>query len=297
MGKINVILDTDISNEVDDQFALTYLIRSLKNINLEAITIAPCAKSRYSSIKTIEEGVNLSLEVASKILDMVDAVKYKKVLHKGALKYFYESKESNPAVEKIIEIARKNERTTIIGIGAITNIALALFLAPDIVNKVEVVWLGGHSFLSENNREFNFRQDVEADKFVFNSKVKLTVIPCRNVASALSTTIYELEHFIGNCGEIGKYLCQIFKNFNVIYRDNKNDEIGESKVLWDMSAVAYVLNKDWFVCKEISCPKILKDLSYKQTKGKRKVNFVMDMNRHKIYQDFFLKMGYKKEQK
>ena len=297
MEKINVILDTDISNEIDDQFALTYLIKSLKNINLEAITIAPCAKSRYSSIKSIEEGVNLSLEVASKILDMIGASKYKKKMYKGASKYFFESKESNLAVERIIEIARKNENTTIIAIGAITNVALALFHAPEILNKLEIIWLGGNSFLSEKNNEFNFRQDVEAVKYVFNSKVKLTVIPCRNVASALLTTTYELEHFIGKCGEIGKYLCQIFKNFNIMYRDNKNDEIGESKVLWDMSAVAYVLNKDWFICKEISCPKILKDLSYKQTKAKHKVSFAMDINRNKIFQDFFIKMGYKKEQR
>ncbi len=295
MEKINVILDTDISNEVDDQFALTYLIKSLKDYNLEAITIAPFEKSGYSKVKSIEEGLDVSFETASKILDMIDASKYKKKMYKGALKYFFESKENNLAVDQIIEIARKNDNTTIIAIGAITNVALALYHAPDIVSKLEIIWLGGNSFLSEKNDEFNFRQDVEAVKYVFNLKVKLTVIPCRNVASSLSTTTYELNHYIGKCGEIGEYLCQIFKNCKRAYRENENDEIGESKVLWDLSAVAYLLNKDWFTCKQISCPKILKDLSYKQTKGKHKVNFVMDMNRHKIYQDFFLKMGYKNQ--
>lgn len=39
--KNNVILDTDMANEVDDQFALCYLVKSLKDVNLGAITIAP----------------------------------------------------------------------------------------------------------------------------------------------------------------------------------------------------------------------------------------------------------------
>lgn len=296
MEKINVILDTDISNEVDDQFALTYLIKSLKNVNLQAITIAPFEKRGYSKVKSIEEGLTVSFETAGKILDMLGAEKYRGKMYKGATKYFFQSKESNPAVEKIIKIAKKNDSTTIIAIGAITNIALAFYRAPEIINKVEVVWLGGNSFLCEKNDEFNFKQDVEAVKYVFNSKVRLTVIPCRNVASALATTIYEINHYIGKSGEIGKYLCQIFKDCKRAYRKSKDDEIGESKVLWDLSAIAYVLNKNWFMCKEVSCPKILDDMSYKSTKRKHKINFVMDMNRHKIYQDFFMKMGYKRGQ-
>ncbi len=290
MEKLNVILDTDISNEVDDQFALTYLIKSLKNINLEAITIAPFQKSKYSPVKSVKEGVDVSFATASNILDMLNASKFKQRMFKGATKYFFESKETNCAVQKIIEVARKNKKTTIVAIGAITNIALAFYHAPDIIRKVEVIWLGGNSFLSEKNNEYNFMQDVEAVKFIYSCKVKLTIIPCRNVASALVTTSYEINHYLSNCGQIGKYLCNIFENCKKAFRKHKNDTVGESKVLWDISAVAYLLNKDWFVCKEISCPKICKDLSYKPTKYRHKVNFVMDMNRHKIYQDFFLKM-------
>ena len=37
--KINVILDTDTYNECDDQFALTYMLKSQDIFNIEAITI------------------------------------------------------------------------------------------------------------------------------------------------------------------------------------------------------------------------------------------------------------------
>lgn len=292
MQKRNVILDTDISNEIDDQFALCYLVKSLDNVNLQAITIAPFFGTKYSPIKKISEGIDLSFNTASKVLDMLNASVYKDIIYKGATSYFFESKELNPASSKIIELAKANNHTTIVAIGAITNIALAIYHAPEIANKIDIIWLGGNSFLSENNQEFNFRQDVEAVRMVFNSKAPLTVIPCKNVASNLSTTIYELEHYLMKQGEIGKYLCEIFKNCQKAYRQAPNDIIGESKTLWDLSAIAYLLNKDWFKSQEISCPEILDDTSYKFTTDKHKITFVNDLNRHEIYKDFFVKMGY-----
>lgn len=290
MKKHNVILDTDISNEIDDQFALCYLMKSLDNINLQAITIAPFIGTKYSPVKNISEGIDLSFNTACKILDMLDANKYKNIIYKGATSYFFENKELNPATSKIIELSKANKHTTIIAIGAITNIALSLYHAPDIVNKIDIIWLGGNSFLTEKNNEFNFRQDIDAVRFVFNSKAKITVIPCKNVASNLSTTIYELEHYLMGQGKIGKYLCEIFANCKEHSRQEPNDLIGESKTLWDSSAIAYFLNKDWFSTQTISCPEILDDTSYKHTADKHTITFVNDINRHGVFNDFFIKM-------
>ena len=288
---INIILDTDISNEVDDQFALTYLMKSIDLFNLEAITIAPFCSNGYVKIKDVNEGIDISYNAACKILDMIDKKEYKKIIYKGATKYFYESKELNEGARKIIDIARKNEHTTIIAIGAITNVALALYHTPDIIDKVDIVWLGGNSFLSSKNDEYNFRQDVEAVRYVFESKVELVVIPCKNVASDLSTSIYELEHYLKDKGEIGKYLCNIFKDIKKNYTVTPLDEIGQTKTLWDLSAIAYVINKDWFIVNEVSCPTINDDLSYKLTSNRHIVKFVSNLRRNKIYQDFFIKMG------
>lgn len=41
VNKYNVILDTDTYNEADDQFALSYLLKSKEIFNIDAITIAP----------------------------------------------------------------------------------------------------------------------------------------------------------------------------------------------------------------------------------------------------------------
>lgn len=40
-GKIDVVLDTDTYNEIDDQFALAYLLCSAEKLNLKAVFAAP----------------------------------------------------------------------------------------------------------------------------------------------------------------------------------------------------------------------------------------------------------------
>lgn len=40
----NIILDTDLYNEIDDQIALAYVLKSKDALNLEAVTIAPLPK-------------------------------------------------------------------------------------------------------------------------------------------------------------------------------------------------------------------------------------------------------------
>lgn len=293
INKKKVILDTDMYNEIDDQFALTYLMKSLNVFDLQAITIAPFSKSGYANTMTIEEGTEKSYETTLKILDMLDKKEYKDIVYKGATKYFKDYTQTNEAVDKIIEIANKNDKTIILAIGAITNVALAISIAPEIINKIKVVWLGGNTFLTKDNSEFNFRQDIKAVQTLFDSGVELVVIPCRNVAANLSTTTYELEHYLSESTKLNKYLIDIFNKCKKSFMKEPDDEIGSSKTLWDLSAVAYEINSEWFKLEEISCPKVLANGLYEQTNNRHKVIFVNDLFRNKIYKDFFIKMGAK----
>ena len=280
--KVNVILDTDTYNECDDQFALAYLLKNQDKFNIEAITVAPYSHS-YTK-ETIEETTEKSYNEILKICNWLNFETKNKVF-KGSTDYICNGyNQNNEAVNKIIEIANKNEKTYILAIGAITNIALAIKKSPQIINKIEVVWLGGHSFLNKENKEFNFRQDIQAVKEVFESKVKLTIIPCKNVASNLRTSIYELEHFLKGKNELCDYLCQRF------YNDTYHG-IEERRVIWDISVIAYMINKTWFETEEISCPIIKEDTSYELTESRHKVTFVNYLDVNKIYNDLFKKLG------
>ena len=198
--KVNVILDTDTYNECDDQFALAYMIKSQDIFNIEAITVAPYHHTSQKDL-TIRDGQELSYNEILKICKLLDFDTNNKVF-KGSMDYIANGcNDNNEAVDKIIEVSLKNNKTYILAIGAITNVALAIKKEPRIIDKIEVIWLGGHSLLQDNNREFNFKQDVKAVKIVFESKVKLTIIPCKNVDSNLSTSIFELNYYLKDKSE------------------------------------------------------------------------------------------------
>ena len=192
--------------------------------------------------------------------------------------------ENNPAVDKIIEVARKNEKTYILAIGAITNIALAIEKEPSIIDKIEVIWLGGNELGYTDNMEYNFRQDIKAVKVIFDSKVELTILPCKNVISELKTDINTLKEKIGNKSELCNYLIDRF------YNDGYHG-IQEERVIWDISVIAYMINKDWFEVEEISCPIINEDSSYNLTDTNHKIKIITDINREEIYKDLFRKLG------
>ncbi len=279
--KVNIILDTDIYNECDDQFDLSYLLKSQDKFNIEAITIAPY---HHDNNISIEEGTDKSYNEIIKICSWLNFDWTHKIF-KGSTDYMINDyNEENDAVNKIAEIANKNDKTYILAIGAITNVAVAIRKHPEIIDKIEVIWLGGNSFLNNHNKEFNFNQDVQAVKTVFESKVKLTIIPCKNVASNLRTSIYELEHFIKGKNELCDYLCQRFYNDGV-------HGIQERRVIWDISVIAYMINKEWFETEEVSCPDINNDTSYKLTENNHKITVVSYLNVDKIYRDLFNRLG------
>ena len=51
---VDIILDTDTFNELDDQFAIAYLLHYTDRINLKGFTVAPIENKKL--VKTISEG-------------------------------------------------------------------------------------------------------------------------------------------------------------------------------------------------------------------------------------------------
>lgn len=147
-----------------------------------------------------------------------------------------------------------------------------------------MIWLGGHEIGYADNNEYNFRQDIEADRIVFNSEVKLTILPCKNVVSSLKINVNTLREKIGNKSELCNYLIDRF------YNDGYHG-IQEERVIWDIAVIAYMINKRWFTSTKISCPNIKADLSYEQTENRHKITMVKTVDASKVYEDLFSKLG------
>ena len=119
---------------------------------------------------------------------------------------------------------------------------------------------------------------------MFETKVKLTIIPCKNVASNLRTSVYELNHYLKDKSELCNYLIDRF------YNDGYHG-VQERRVIWDISVIAYMINRNWFTSKQISCPNIKDDTSYELTTDSHKITMVNYIDVNKVYNDLFRKLG------
>ena len=267
--KYNVIIDTDIGNSWDDQFALAYLLKSEDIFEINAITIEPFKHIESESIFDNQE------------LSYNEIIKISKFINKDTENKIYRF-SNNKSVNKIIQIANRSEKTYILAIGALTNISNAIRKNPSIIDKIEIIWLGGNSIEYGNNQEFNFMQDTKAVQDVINSNVKITIIPARNVATELMINISELQSKLDMNNELSKYLCNRFQNDSFY-------GVKQERVIWDISVVAYLRNKNWFKTEENLKLFVTPELNYiiNNEKQSNNINIVKYMDRNKIYNDLF----------
>jgi len=176
----------------------------------------------------------------------------------------------------------------VVAIGAITNVASAILLEPKIRERICIVWLGGHPQYWPHSREFNLQQDVPAAQVIFESGVAAVQIPCKNVAEHLRTTLPEMAAYVKGQGAIGDYLYQIFEEYF-------DDHYARSKVLWDISSIAYLLDPGWVPSAIRPSPILRDDITWgPEDTSRHPFRVATDLNRDKIYGDLFRKLAARK---
>lgn len=104
------------------------------------------------------------------------------------------------------------------------------------------------------------------------------------MVSNLKTSIYEVEHHLKGKSDLCNYLCDRF------YNDGKHG-IQTRRVIWDISAIAYLINHEWFETMQINCPAINDDTSYSLNTDNHLITMVNFLDSDKIYEDMFKKIG------
>jgi inosine-uridine nucleoside N-ribohydrolase len=281
-GPVTAVLDTDTYNEIDDQFALVYALLSPEQMTIEAIYAAPFLNDRSESAA---DGMEKSYEEILRLLDKMNRPA-DGLVHRGSagfLKSFDQPIESDATRDLIRRAQAAEEPLYVLTVGAPTNVASALLLEPSIVEKIVVVWLGGKGLNWPNAREFNLQQDMFASQVLFDSGVPLIQLPTMSVTSHLLTTVPEVETYLQGKGEIGDYLVQIFKDYH-------SDHYAWSKVIWDISAVAYLVDSTWFNTEVRSTPILTDELTYRFDEARPPYRVATYVHRDPIYQDMFRKI-------
>ena len=159
----------------------------------------------------------------------------------------------------------------------------AILLEPQIIEKIVVIWLGGQPPHHRNSREFNLGQDILSSQLAFDCGVPLVQIPCQGVASHLQTTGAEIERYVEGQGDIGDYLAQIFKAYHA-------DHFGWSKVIWDISAVAYLINPSWIETELVHSPILTDQITLSFDNNRHFMRLATYVHRDPIFRDLFRKL-------
>ncbi len=240
-GKIRMVLDTDAYNEIDDQFAIAYALKSPERISLEAIYAAP-----FLNDKSVgpEDGMEKSYDEILKLLRLAGREDMAGLVYRGSRGYLEAEDRplESPAADDLIARARQyapDDPLYVVAIGAITNVASALIKAPDIAEKIVVVWLGGHALHWPDTREFNMFQDVAAARVVFDSGAPLVQLPCAGVVDHCAVTKPELELWLVGKNPLATYLAE-----NTI-AEAESYAKGRpwSRVIWDVTTIGWLLDQ------------------------------------------------------
>lgn len=239
---IDVVIDSDAFNEIDDQFAIAYLLKNADRLNTVALYAAPFFNEKATSVR---DGMEKSYDELKKVVKLADREDLIDKIYKGSGGYLLN--ETTPVVsDAAIDLVKraksydKDEPLYVIAIGAITNVASALIIDPSIADKLKVVWLGGHAKWYFDTKEFNMIQDVAAARVVMSSGSEFVQLPCMGVVSQFSVSKQELEYFL-----VGKNpLCDYLSKNAVTEAESYAKGRDWTRVIWDVTAVAYLLNDD-----------------------------------------------------
>ncbi len=236
---VDVVLDTDAYNEIDDQFAIAYLLRSADKLHLQAIYAAPFHNFHSSGPA---DGMEKSYLEIFKLLDLMGE---SAAVCKGSHRFLSDEQTpvESPAARDLVARARTYSPENplyVVAIGAITNIASALIIDPSIAENMVIVWLGGHAHHYCDTREFNMHQDIAAARVVLGSGAPFVQLPCLGVVSEFTLSKPELEYWLVGKNPLATYLAEN----TIAEADAYAAGRPWTRVIWDVTAVAWLLGGD-----------------------------------------------------
>ena len=209
----------------------------------------------------------------------------------------YDEPVESDAVVHLIALAKTAsaaEPLHVIAIGALTNVASALLLAPEIIEKIVVSWTAGYptTVVDVVQPSFNMEQDMLASQLLFDSGVPLVYLPGFHVGAQLSLSLPEMEAWVKGRGAIGDYLYWLYTNNPHDPRHGFVDHFARTWIVWDLINFAWLINPDWVPTFITDAPCLSDDCRwYRQGVKRHPIREALDINRDAIYRDFFSKLA------
>ena len=288
--KVRVIVHTDCKNEADDQYAVAHHLMTPK-FDIKGLVAGHFWKNpqQYGELGTAQA----SYDEILKVMDLM-GVKEQYPVKMGAPRGLEDEKTpiDSEGARLIIEEAMKDDKRPlyIACQGAVTDVASALLMKPEIAERMTVIWIGGGDY-PKGGFEFNLMMDIHAVNVIFASKVPVWQIPM-SLYKVMAVSLAELQLKVRPCGEIGKYLFEQMVDFNhVAAKYDMSWPHGEIWGLGDQGTVAVLMEELEKVSYDlVPAPRIAEDMTYIHGQDNREIRVYNYLDARLTLEDFFAKL-------
>lgn len=314
-GRIAVVIDTDLTNEIDDEFALIYALLVPEKLDVQAVYAAPhsiwpalidtgtSVLDRRGLLQQLEDlGLTLdqvpqtdparnmqaAFDMGVRVRDLMGA---DFEVFTGAPAYMpdADSPVGSDAVDDLIARAREDRDGPlyVVSLGAITNVASALVTAPDIVDDIVVVWTSAYpTFWDRPNASYNLAQDLPAARVVLDSGVPFVYLPGFYVGEELRVTLPEMQAYVQGRGPVGEFLYELYDNHPLF-----GGHFARSKVLWDLVPFAWLVEPDWLHTELVATPRLDETLRWQPRSDAPLMREALDVSRDKVFADLYTRLA------
>ncbi len=198
------------------------------------------------------------------------------------------------AAEHLVHLAMagpSDDPLYVVALGCLTNVASALLIAPEIAERIVVVWTAGYpSHAPQPNFAFNLEQDMLATNVVLDSGVPHVYLPGYHVGAQLRLSHAEVEKYIAGRGAIGDYLHHLYTH-NPLWELFGIDSLyAHSWVIWDIITLAWLMNPAWVPSDLTPTPWLGADRRWRIDPARHPQREAYAVHRDPIFADLFRKL-------
>lgn len=280
--KQRILIVSDAKNEADDQYAIVHSLLTPR------FRLVGMVASHFDGKKTNQ----LSYDEMIKIATLTNTLGNYPIKLGVDVKLTENQINPTEGSNLIIREALKEEIDPlyIVCIGALTDVAAAISINPEIVGRFTLIWVGGGRY-PIGSHEANLNHDILAANIVFSSNVELWQIPSSAYKTMLVSTA-ELQLKISKVNRLGKYLYEELIEFANDNFEKKAWINRECWVLGDSAAIGVLLDEQKGFYKVMDPPNFDTNCKHvKPTVISRQIRVYDSLNVRLILEDFFAKVS------
>lgn len=244
---IPLILDTDIGDDIDDTWALCFLL-GCPEVDLELVVTASDDTPKKTRLlaKILESTKRTAIPIGTGVKTSDNPIHQEKWLGDYALDH-YTGVVHQDGVNAMIDVIRKSENMiAILVIGPQTNLREALNRAPDIASKARIVSMAGSVHVGYDGNpepcpEWNVFKDIPAARAVFAASWPIAMAPL----DACGTLRLKGPQFDRTASSNNPRAKTVIENYRQ-WANFTQHPAGQSSILFDTTAACMTFDQSYW---------------------------------------------------